>query len=934
MKKIRTNLAVLLVLIFVFALSALLIGQDRTKPPSKYEDLGTSVRLTTTDWEVSKVAPQRGPQGYTLITSASPLLTEGFEGGAVPPTGWSVVVNNPYTWEIDSYSPYEGSYNASCFYDEDYTGTQDEWLISPSMDLSTKGSSWYVYFYWMGSYYWAVTMDNYELELWISTDGGANFNTKLWCEDDVGVFTDWTWYRVDVDLAAYLTETDVKLAWRYYGYDGAQASLDAISVDTPPVGRCCYGDPMSPTCADVTEEECTGLAGTWTYGLDCTTPCPIVGVGDDCTNPIPVTLNKGPGDTLYKDLSQTTCGRVDDYEETCLGFYDGGEDIIYELTVTSAVVVDITLDPGSDAWTGIAIDDACPPDDPCMAFSTNSGASPHGMTSVALAPGTYYIMIDSWPSPDCITSFDLIIVESPAAPDNDECEDAPVISTFPTTVYGTNIAATIDCPGLLDWNAVWYKFELPYANNDVHIDFCPTDGEIWLVGVVLYDECPPDCPNYILRTGYEWITCTSGDDNPQIWWENLPGGKGNEYWFPVYVEDVSGNPMNFGFEVSVTEWVPHYCDASGGCDEYIERVQVGTIDNSSGCDNYADYTGISTDMVIGTGYPITITIGNSYSSDVGGLWVDWNQDLDFYDAGEQITLSPGSGYGPYLGTITPPTGAVLGNTRMRVRVQYGGTPDPCGATSWGEVEDYTINVLFPNDPPFCNIAPPGPFNISEGDVLSFTITVTDPDAGDIVTITGTGIPPGAVMAPPLPVSGPSPLASTFNWATGPGDAGIYTVTFTVTDAGQLTDTCTAQITVYPNDPPLCDINPPGPFTIYDGDNVTFVVTGSDPDGDPVTITGSGIPSGATMTPDLPLTGPSPQSSSFDWTPSSAQVGVHTVNFTISDNHGFEALCDVQITVEARPIPILSQWGLLILILLIVGAGILIMMKRKKVAVRK
>ncbi len=26
-------------------------------------------------------------------------------------------MNNPYTWEIDDYNPYEGTYNASCFYD-------------------------------------------------------------------------------------------------------------------------------------------------------------------------------------------------------------------------------------------------------------------------------------------------------------------------------------------------------------------------------------------------------------------------------------------------------------------------------------------------------------------------------------------------------------------------------------------------------------------------------------------------------------------------------------------------------------------------------------------------------------------------------------------------------------------------------------------------
>lgn len=53
-----------------------------------------------------------------------------------------------------------------------------------------------------------------------------------------------------------------------------------------------------------------------------------------------------------------------------------------------------------------------------------------------------------------------------------------------------------------------------------------------------------------------------------------------------------------------------YCVANATtCDEYISRVQVGSIDNSSNCTSggYADYTSLSTNMNIGTGYPITVT---------------------------------------------------------------------------------------------------------------------------------------------------------------------------------------------------------------------------------------------------------------------------------------------------------------------------------------
>jgi hypothetical protein len=49
-----------------------------------------------------------------------------------------------------------------------------------------------------------------------------------------------------------------------------------------------------------------------------------------------------------------------------------------------------------------------------------------------------------------------------------------------------------------------------------------------------------------------------------------------------------------------------YCEAkTNSCDEYISNVTVGTINNSSGCSvgGYADYSNISTDMMIGQSHP-------------------------------------------------------------------------------------------------------------------------------------------------------------------------------------------------------------------------------------------------------------------------------------------------------------------------------------------
>jgi hypothetical protein len=83
----------------------------------------------------------------------------------------------------------------------------------------------------------------------------------------------------------------------------------------------------------------------------------------------------------------------------------------------------------------------------------------------------------------------------------------------------------------------------------------------------------------------------------------------------------------------------------------------------------------------------------------GAVWIDWNQDFDFDDDGELIAVEGSPGQGPYTATVTPPQDAVRGDTRMRIRLLWLDPIDPCGTTSFGEVEDYTITVV--DTPIYC-----------------------------------------------------------------------------------------------------------------------------------------------------------------------------------------------------------------------------------------
>jgi hypothetical protein len=184
------------------------------------------------------------------------------------------------------------------------------------------------------------------------------------------------------------------------------------------------------------------------------------------------------------------------------------------------------------------------------------------------------------------------------------------------------------------------------------------------------------------RTG---ISAYNGKSVKQAWY----------LWAIDYYADGYGYIDYWWIKLYYSEPTPDYCEAVGDCSvEYISDVAVGAINNTgSGCtDGYSDFTSMSTVMRRGSGCPITVVNGEPDPDSQCGIWVDWNQDLDFDDASETIAVSGTPGVGPYTATVTPPAGASLGDTRMRIRIQYTGPVSSCGY-DYGEVEDYTITVI-------------------------------------------------------------------------------------------------------------------------------------------------------------------------------------------------------------------------------------------------
>ncbi|MEY4803938.1 MAG: hypothetical protein RL331_451 [Bacteroidota bacterium] len=200
-------------------------------------------------------------------------------------------------------------------------------------------------------------------------------------------------------------------------------------------------------------------------------------------------------------------------------------------------------------------------------------------------------------------------------------------------------------------------------------------------------------------TGWSYAGGSSASaQNPQITFNNV-----GQYTVSLTATNAQGSDVETKNNYIVVAQVTGPCTASAVCDEYINTVSFNTINNTSACGNngYTDFTGTSTSLAQGNTYPLTITpaiINNTqasaYTNDEIAAWIDFNNDFDFNDAGEQVAyVMVATGWVNTFNVSIPLTSST-GSVRMRVRISYqpDGAITPCGPASYGETEDYSINI--------------------------------------------------------------------------------------------------------------------------------------------------------------------------------------------------------------------------------------------------
>ena len=228
------------------------------------------------------------------------------------------------------------------------------------------------------------------------------------------------------------------------------------------------------------------------------------------------------------------------------------------------------------------------------------------------------------------------------------------------------------------------------TTSDTNLSWTPATDNIGVTGYNVYQ-------NGVLKTT---TTTTS------LFVSGLSAS--TNYSFYVIAKDASGNfsassnVLNIGTLVNpvnttLDKFNLAYCTSSGiyTDKEYINKVEIGSIVNTSGNNNgYGNFVTMSTDLALGSTNTIVITptwVRSSFTESYC-VWIDLNQDGDFEDSGELIFSKSKTKAKSVSGSLSIPTSASIGTTRMRVSMKNNILPNSCEIFTYGEVEDYIVNI--------------------------------------------------------------------------------------------------------------------------------------------------------------------------------------------------------------------------------------------------
>lgn len=289
---------------------------------------------------------------------------------------------------------------------------------------------------------------------------------------------------------------------------------------------------------------------------------------------------------------------------------------------------------------------------------------------------------------------------------------------YVTTAFNSNTYAYTDgVTGCTMTNNMGVETNRPVMLFDITTGLCidpPTAG-------TTVSSANPVCANTNFTLSLVGGTTGTGQtyqwqDSPNgTVWANIPGATSASYlgsitnptYFRCMVTCGMGTDSSSVLLVNLNNFYNCYCNnsfATSTAYGYIYNVTFNSLNNTSpmSCQSYTDYTGIMpTQVMKNVTYPFQTEIlgcsGSNYNH-VTKVFIDYNQNGTFTDPGEEVlVLGPGL-YGVFSGNITINPLALSGVTGMRVVTVETSNPalvQPCGSYTWGETEDYLIEIMNP-----------------------------------------------------------------------------------------------------------------------------------------------------------------------------------------------------------------------------------------------
>lgn len=168
----------------------------------------------------------------------------------------------------------------------------------------------------------------------------------------------------------------------------------------------------------------------------------------------------------------------------------------------------------------------------------------------------------------------------------------------------------------------------------------------------------------------------------------------------------SGSAITWTF---TTAAAPCSCTPTGNLDctlsDYISNVTFNGLNNTTTCGSggYTVYPASgaqTTTLMTGQAYTFSLSVGSGFGTHGAAVWIDFNQNGVFTDAGEYFLISNAiAASSTTTVSITIPAGATLGAVKMRVRYAYNvtvaSTMSCTMSGTYGETEDYTVTLIAP-----------------------------------------------------------------------------------------------------------------------------------------------------------------------------------------------------------------------------------------------